>query len=227
MRLLLIRHGQTDDNVTGRLGAVVPGPGLTELGLEQAAAVAQALRDEDIEAIYVSDMIRTHLTAEPLAAERGIDPVELPGLREISSGDLEGLSDRESVRKYVDPIIGWWSDQSGRIPGGENGHEFFERYDAAIRRIASTHGGTVAVFSHGAAIRTWAAWTAANLDEENTRGLFLDNTGVVVLEGDPETGWIAVLWEGTAIGGPTLDDPTAVDPTGDLSESSGEGYARA
>ncbi len=65
----------------------------------------------------------------------------------------------------------------------------------------------MAVFSHGAAIRTWVAWTAANLDEENTRGLFLDNTGIVVLEGDPETGWIAILWEGSAIGGRRLDDP--------------------
>ncbi|MFI5427738.1 histidine phosphatase family protein [Aeromicrobium sp. UC242_57] len=40
MRLILIRHGQTPANVDGVLESTVPGPGLTELGLEQAAELA-------------------------------------------------------------------------------------------------------------------------------------------------------------------------------------------
>jgi len=215
MRLLLIRHGQTIDNVSGILGAVVPGPGLTELGQRQADAVPAAVRDEQIEAIYVSNMVRTSLTAAPLAAELGLTPQELPGLREISSGDLEGRSDKEAVRQYVDPIIGWWHDLQLRVPGGENGVEFFDRYDGAIRTIAAAHTGTVAVFSHGAAIRTWASWASANLDEDNTQGRFLDNTGIVVVEGSPD-GWRTVTWAGDPLGGDELEDPSAADPTGDL-----------
>jgi probable phosphoglycerate mutase len=215
MRLLLIRHGQTNDNVHGLLGAVVPGPGLTELGQQQALAVPKTVREERIEAIFVSSMIRTHQTAAPLAADRGLTPVELPGLREISSGDLEGLSDREAIRRYVDPIVGWWHDLELRVPGGESGIEFFDRYDAAIARIASQHSGTVAVFSHGAAIRTWAAASSRNLNEDNTRGLFLDNTGIVIVEGSPAEGWIATTWAGSPIGGEELEDPAALDPTGE------------
>ena len=46
MRLLLIRHGQTPSNVLGALDTLVPGPGLTPLGLEQAAAIPDALAGE-------------------------------------------------------------------------------------------------------------------------------------------------------------------------------------
>jgi broad specificity phosphatase PhoE len=215
MRLLLIRHGQTIDNVHGVLGAVVPGPGLTELGQQQALAVREMVRDERIEGIFVSSMIRTQHTAAPLAAERGLTPVELPGLREISSGDLEGRSDKESVRRYVDPIVGWWHDLELRVPGGESGTEFFARYDDAIGRIASQHSGTVAVFSHGAAIRTWAAASSRNLNEDNTRGLFLDNTGIVIVEGSPAEGWIVTMWAGRPLGGDELDDGSAADPAGE------------
>jgi release factor glutamine methyltransferase len=40
VRLLLIRHGQTPSNVLGLLDTAPPGPGLTDLGVEQAAAPA-------------------------------------------------------------------------------------------------------------------------------------------------------------------------------------------
>ncbi len=67
MRLLLIRHGQTPANVHGILDAEVPGPGLTELGQRQAEALPTALADRGIERLFVSSMLRTQLTAAPLA----------------------------------------------------------------------------------------------------------------------------------------------------------------
>lgn len=65
MRLLLVRHGQTPSNVEFLLDTAVPGPGLTALGERQAAALPEALADEDIEALYVSTLVRTQLTAAP------------------------------------------------------------------------------------------------------------------------------------------------------------------
>ena len=66
MRLILVRHGQTPANVLGQLDTAHPGPGLTERGFEQAERVPEALRGENIDAIYVSTLIRTQLTAAPL-----------------------------------------------------------------------------------------------------------------------------------------------------------------
>lgn len=215
MRLLLIRHGQTIDNVRGELGTVIPGPALTELGEEQAAAIPAALADETIEAIYASTMQRTALTAAPLAAATRIEIQVEDGLREISAGQFEGNSDKESVHAYMGTILSWWKDSSARVPGGESGDEFFARFTAAIERATRGRTGTVAVFSHGAAIRTWASATSRNIDEAFSRAHDLPNTAMIVLEGSPGEGWSATTWNGEPVGGPELDDPTAADPTGE------------
>lgn len=215
MRLLLVRHGQTIDNVNGDLGTVVPGPPLTALGEEQAAAIPAALADERIEAIYASTMQRTSLTAAPLAAATGL-PVEImDGLQEIRAGIFEGKSDKDSVRGYMGTIISWWHDSAARVPGGENGDEFFARFTDAIARVAAAHDGTVAVFSHGAAIRTWASAISNNIDEAFSRVHELPNSAMIVLEGSPVDGWTATHWDGEPVGGRQLDDPTAPDPTGE------------
>jgi broad specificity phosphatase PhoE len=215
MRLLLIRHGQTVDNVKGKLGTVIPGPALTELGEEQAAAIPAALTGETIEAIYVSNMQRTALTAAPLAAALGLDALILDGLREISAGEFEARSDKESVRAYMGTILSWWQDSAARVPGGESGDEFFARFTDAIGEATEGHDGTVAVFSHGAAIRTWASATSRNIDEAFSRVHDLPNTAMIVLEGSPADGWTATHWNGEPVGGAALDDPTAIDPTGE------------
>lgn len=221
MRLLLIRHGQTIDNTRGALGTAVPGPGLTELGIRQAEAVPAALRDEPIEAIYTSTLRRTQLTAVPLARALGLEPEILPGIQEIAAGDLEQRSDREAISSYMGTIFAWWTDFGARIPGGEDGTGFHERFDGAVRHIAAAHDGTVAVFSHGAAIRAWACWSARNLDAEFSRAHPLKNTGVVILEGSPEDGWYATEWAGEPLGGVGLEDATAADPTGGPAPVSG------
>jgi broad specificity phosphatase PhoE len=215
MRLLLIRHGQTIDNVNGDLGTVIPGPVLTELGEQQAAAIPAALADEKIEGIYASTMQRTSLTAAPLAAATGLTVEILDGLQEITAGIFEGKSDKDSVRAYMGTIISWWQDSAARVPGGESGDEFFARFTDAIARVAAAHDGTVAVFSHGAAIRTWASAISKNIDEAFSRVHDLPNTAMIVLEGSPAEGWITTHWDGEPVGGEALDDPTAADPIGE------------
>ncbi len=215
MRLLLIRHGQTIDNVNGELGTVVPGPALTDLGREQACAIPAALAGESIEAIYASTMQRTSLTAQPLATALGLEIEVVDGLQEISAGAFEGRSDKDSVHAYMGTIVSWWHDSSARVTGGESGDEFFARFTAAIARVAAAHDGTVAVFSHGAALRTWASATSQNIDEAFSRAHDLPNTAMIVLEGSPEDGWVATHWDGVPVGGESLEDATALDPTGE------------
>ncbi|GAA4678046.1 histidine phosphatase family protein [Frondihabitans cladoniiphilus] len=215
MRLYLIRHGQTPANVEGRLATAAPGPGLTERGVEQAAALPAALADAGIEEIRVSTLVRTHLTAAPLAASLGLTPVVDGGFREIEAGDLEDATDEESYKLFLDPIYAWVAgDLSPRIPGGPSGVEFFARYDAAVASLAATGIAVGAVVSHGAAIRIWAsaqdpALPAAFLTTHN-----LDNTGIVALDGSPSEGWRIASWAGDPVGGETLADAAAPDPTG-------------
>jgi broad specificity phosphatase PhoE len=214
MRLLLIRHAQSTDNVVGILGTTLPGPFLTDLGHEQSAAIPAALAGQSIDAIYVSTMQRTGMTAAPLAESLGLTPQVVDGLREIGAGEFEGKSDKDSIRAYMGTIISWWQDSAARIPGAESGDEFFARFTAAIDGAVSGHD-TVAVFSHGASIRTWASAISRNIDEEFSRTHDLPNTAMIVLEGSPVDGWVATHWDGAPVGGSELDDPLAVDPTGE------------
>ncbi|KQM26191.1 MULTISPECIES: histidine phosphatase family protein [unclassified Frigoribacterium] len=220
MRLLLIRHGQTPDNVEGVLGTVAPGVGLTDLGRRQAEALPAALADETIGALLVSTLVRTQLTAAPLAAARGLAPTVLDGLREVKAGDLEGRHDIEAVTAYVGCVFSWASgDLDVRVPGSEDGHEFYARYDAALADlIAGAEGDgheTVAAVSHGAAIRAWVGSRAVNADDEFIRQHLLENTGVVTLEGSIEAGWRLQTWQGLPVGGAELLDLEAADPTGE------------
>lgn len=216
MRLLLVRHGQTPSNVHGILDTAVPGPGLTELGDEQAAALPGRLGDRGIEGIWVSNLTRTARTAEPLAAALGMTPTVLDGLREIDAGDLEDARDKTSVQLYLATCAAWISgDRDQAMPGGPDGTAFFARFDDAIAQVAASGAQVAAVFSHGAAIRIWAGTSARNVPTDFAARRPLENTGVVELEGTPEDGWMLVDWEGEPLGGEQLIDRTAQDPTGE------------
>lgn len=220
MKLLLIRHGQTPGNVLGQLDTAHPGPGLTELGERQAEAMARSLANEQIGALYTSTLLRTQITAGPLSRLHGLELEILDGLHEIEAGALEKLTDHESHMRYMGTVFAWAAgDLDRRMPAGPNGHDFFERFDAAINRIAeraASNGGTAvaAVVSHGAAIRTWTGLRAAGADHEFAARHVLSNTGIVALEGDPGAGWKLIHWDGSPVGGLALTDPTAEDPTG-------------
>ncbi|WP_461173064.1 histidine phosphatase family protein [Arthrobacter sp. Z1-9] len=218
MKLLLIRHGQTPGNVLGQLDTAHPGPGLTELGERQAEALARSLANEPIEALYASTLVRTQITAAPLGRLHSLDVEVMDGLHEIEAGSLEKLTDHESHKRYMGTVFSWAAgDLDQRMPAGPDGHDFFDRFDAAIARVlerASGDEATAAVVSHGAAIRTWAGRRAKDADHEFAAKHVLANTGIVALEGDAESGWRLVHWDGSPVGGLALADPTAEDPTG-------------
>ncbi|MGN0064854.1 MAG: histidine phosphatase family protein [Nocardioides sp.] len=214
MRLLLMRHGQTHANVSGQLDTAHPGLDLTALGQRQATAAAQALGESSIESIYVSSRVRTHQTAAPSAQVRRYAPTEMAGLEEIQAGDFEMLNDAESIHGYIATVTSWISgDLAVRMPGGETGHQFLERYDAAIERIVQAGHDAAMVVSHGAAIRTWTAarMLAGSVIPNPTSPLH--NTALIVLEGDHRSGWRLEEWHGEPYGGAFLDDSSALDPT--------------
>lgn len=231
MRLLLIRHGQTPSNVLGLLDTAPPGPGLTDLGVEQAAALPATLADHPMDLIAASTQPRTQLTAAPLAADRGLEVLIRAGLCEVPAGELEMRGDDDAVRTYLTTVRRWMDgDLDLAMPGGETGAQVVSRFDAVVdeltRIVAARNGddGVVTLFAHGAVLRTWA--TVRGADEAVRRDLFerflpLHNTGLIVMNSRPGGGWRMESWAGRALGGPRLDDaaadgPAGGDPTGSL-----------
>ncbi|MER6110906.1 histidine phosphatase family protein [Streptomyces hirsutus] len=218
MRLLLIRHGQTPSNLKHLLDTAAPGPALTPLGQEQADALPTALAEEKIGALYASTLLRTQLTAEPLAARTGLEVRVRDGIRELSAGDLEMRGDDQAVETYLTTAFAWSAGDTGlRMPGGENGVEALRRFDAVVEEAAGTGARTVAMVSHGAAIRMWAAARAENVDVGFAARHALRNTGVVILSGAPGEGWRVHTWAGRSVG-PAAGVPDASGPAGEAVE---------
>jgi len=212
-----MRHGQTHANVSGELDTAHPGLDLTDLGRAQALAAGRAIADERLDAIYVSSRVRTHQTAAPSADARGLPLTELAGLEEIQAGEFEMRSDHDAVAGYIGSVATWLEgDLAHRMPGAETGEEFLARFDAAVRTIVEAGHGAALVVSHGAALRTWVSSRMEPHPEAPPATQPLHNTALIVLEGDVDSGWRMVSWQGHPVGGAYLEDPTAEDPTGDL-----------
>jgi broad specificity phosphatase PhoE len=136
--LLLVRHGETDWNADGRLQGQTDRP-LSDFGRRQARKLADELADEELEAIYASDLARARETAEIAGERLGLPVVLDPDLREKDWGTWEGLTTVERDRvEFV----------------GESTEEHRERILRALRRIAERHPtGRVLVVTHGGSIR--------------------------------------------------------------------------
>jgi probable phosphoglycerate mutase len=213
VRLLLIRHAQIPSNVLGILDTDAPGPSLTDLGREQARALAGTLHGEPIEAAWASTLVRTQETVGPAAEHRELPVTVLDGLREIRAGDLEGERTREAQRAYMSTVFAWATgDRDRRMPGGETGHEFFERFDAALEEVAACGADDAVVVSHGAAIRCWSA-TVEGADQGFLASHPLPNTGIVALEGRPGA-WRMRAWREFPAGQPVAPPAPAADPAG-------------
>lgn len=89
-RILLVRHGESEWNALGRWQGQADPP-LTDAGRNQALLAARALGQLDV--IAASDLLRAHHTAELIAAELGIGPVQVDArLRERDAGEWSGLT---------------------------------------------------------------------------------------------------------------------------------------
>jgi len=153
--ILLARHGETDWNAARRVQGHTDVP-LNDRGREQARALADELRDEPLDGVYASDLLRAHETARIVADRKGLDVIVLPELRERHFGTWEGLTDTEVLARYPHARTASWGD-------GETREELSRRFLAALERIAETHpGGRVLVVAHGGPLRV--ALRAAGVD---------------------------------------------------------------
>ncbi len=99
MRLLLVRHGESEWNAAGRLQGQADPP-LSNLGRHQAARAAARLVDEPIDAIVSSDLVRASATARALADAIGMPVTERVDLREVDLGSWTGAA-REEIEAAI------------------------------------------------------------------------------------------------------------------------------
>lgn len=165
MELLIIRHG-LPIRIEGADGPA--DPPLADRGHAQAAALADWLQGDPIDAVYSSPMRRAHQTAVPLAEALGHDLVIDDDVAEWDRHSSEYIPIEElkaaKDQRYYDMLSG--EGWQGDVPP----HEFQERIVTAIERIVQRHRGQrVAIVCHGGVIN---AYTSHVLGLDNPIGFF-------------------------------------------------------
>jgi 2,3-bisphosphoglycerate-dependent phosphoglycerate mutase/probable phosphoglycerate mutase len=154
-RLVLLRHGQTDYNVAGRMQGHLDSV-LTETGLAQAAAVAPEIARFAPDRLISSDLRRAVDTADIVGAASG-QPIKLDArLRETHLGEWQGCSVAEIEQAWPGAIAAWRSDPAWTPPGGESRIDVVRRSQPVVdeldEEVASARGGTVVLVAHGGLI---------------------------------------------------------------------------
>jgi probable phosphoglycerate mutase len=153
MELIIIRHGlplrvEKKDNTPAD-------PGLSETGIIQAKKLGQWLKNDKIDAIYSSPMMRAKMTAQPLAELKGIEVNIDPGLAEFDVQSsvyvpMEELRETDYER--------WKELVTGGFEARYDMEAFRQKVLKSIDRIAAENKGKrVAVVCHGGLINNFAA----------------------------------------------------------------------
>jgi broad specificity phosphatase PhoE len=195
--LTFIRHAESEANAAEVASTTVPGPPLTPVGQEQAAALADRLSGEGFDGIYASQMVRTQQSAAPLSKALGEQVTVLPGLNEIPAGWFEGIPVADTSGTFLLGPQAWLKgDRRFGIPGSEDGDEFNGAFTNAVQKIYESGDDKPVAFSSGLAVMMWTLMNARNGKQSLLTDHPLPNTGRVVLTGNPTMGWTLMSWDG-------------------------------
>ncbi len=157
MKLFLIRHGQTDWNVQGKLQGHSDIP-LNAEGISQAERAAQIYERFQIQEILSSDLQRAKQTAQILANHWKIQSFEHdPRFREVHLGEAEGISRDLIKSNYGEKFYDTWASSDPKdfhvqFPQGETRREAAERFLEGLRQSASS--SVLAIVSHGLVLKS-------------------------------------------------------------------------
>jgi 2,3-bisphosphoglycerate-dependent phosphoglycerate mutase len=184
--LWLIRHGETDWNVQGRIQGSSDTP-LNANGVRQAERLAARLAQVAFDGVYASDLMRARVTAE--TALPGADVRLDPRLRELGYGVLEGKTWTELDAEETAASREWHVDPyTRRLPDGESYGDMAARVGSFLadlpeegRFVAFSHGGTIRSALYGVLGRPPNGDWRLAIDNTSISRLRFDQRGVTVL----------------------------------------------
>ncbi len=153
--LLLIRHGENNYTKTHKMAGRLPGVHLNEKGQKQAQALADALKDVPLKAVYASPLERAMETASPIAESHKLKIIQQPELMDTDIGEWQGRSWRVLGLMKVWKIV-QNAPSRFRFPNGESFIETQTRCADALEKIINKHKNPkdiVAVVFHADPIR--------------------------------------------------------------------------
>ena len=134
MKLIIVRHGETEENKIGIIQGHLPGI-LSALGIQQAKKIALRLKDEKIDYIFSSDLKRASDTAKEIAIYHPNTPIQfVQDLRERYLGEYEGKQKSDFGFNSQDYTVAYI-----HIKNGESVEELYNRAERFLHTIISQH----------------------------------------------------------------------------------------
>ncbi len=182
-KVYLVRHAEAEGNLYRRIHGWYDAL-ITDNGYRQIAALEERFASIPVDAVYSSDLFRTMTTAMAVYRPKGLRLNTERDLREINMGVWEDQSWGEVARVDGAELLKHNSmDPAWHVEGAESFEDVRLRVSGAIRKIALANPGrTVAVFSHGTAIRNALAVFHGMTVAESAQLGHSDNTAVSLLE---------------------------------------------
>ncbi|MDY6902316.1 MAG: histidine phosphatase family protein [Cyanobacteriota bacterium] len=155
IRLLLVRHGETEWNQQSKYQGQVD-ISLNENGKLQSQKVAEFLQDISIDKVYSSSMLRAKETAEIILKHHQNTNLELnDGFKEIIHGVWQGKSETEIEQEFPGELQRWYeTPEQFQMPSGESLQEVWQRtvevYESIIKTALTEKLNTVLIVAHGA-----------------------------------------------------------------------------
>ena len=179
----LVRHGEAEGNLYRRGQGHFDGR-ITPRGEKQIDCLAERFRDIPLRAVYSSDLSRAQQTARGVLRHHPELTLRVdPRLREICMGVWEDQPWGNMEHDEPEQMYNFNSaPERWQVEGGESFEHLTARIRGAVADIASRHDGeTIAIVSHGMAIRTllWDVLRREGREDTPSHG---DNTSVSLLE---------------------------------------------
>jgi len=191
-RIFLIRHGETEWNIAGRLQGWQDSA-LSAQGLAQAMRLAESLAGLDAAALICSDAGRALATANTIGLRLGLTPQADPRLREISFGHWEGHISAAlppEVFAAKEGIMAMDPTCTQALPGGESPATVSARAWSCLEELADRHAeATVLVVSHGGVLAS-VLRTVLGIPPGMPRHYRIGNTAIVQLIHRPGAAWL-------------------------------------
>ena len=155
MKLILIRHGETDYTVERRYcGSAIDAP-LNKKGIKQAERLKRLLSKHKVDVIYASPMTRTLQTADIALGKRKVKLIKDSLLRESNLGKWEGHTLEEIKKKFPKDVRKWYQDPiKCGATDGETPIMLHKRVIRFLRKLERRNGvKTVAIVTHSGPFR--------------------------------------------------------------------------
>lgn len=186
MKLILVRHGQSQYNLENRFTGLAD-PDLTPKGIAEAHETGKLLKNQKIETAFVSQLIRAKHTLDIILEEIGIARVEIIETKELNPrdyGKLTGLNKAESAKKFGEEQVHIWR-RSFDVPppGGESLEQTNNRivpyFKTAIEPLLGRKN--VLLVAHGNTLRALIMYLE-NLNSEEIKKREVPNAKPIIYQ---------------------------------------------